>query len=139
MYRKDHTTIFSLWSKKVIPSPPLGTRYRLTKMTREVKQSCHRTRQHFSVLRPSYYIKKSQKERSWQDQSQAVNVSLGINPMKVRRPNFPEIKMTELDAIDMDNKAPFPVRVCHKFGLSCSFLSRALHIHHLKSQSGQVK
>ena len=41
--------------------------------------------------------------------------------MKVRRPNIPEIKVTELDAIDMENKAPFPVRVCNKLWLSCSF------------------
>ena len=29
--------------------------------------------------------------------------------------------MTELDAVDMDNKASFPGKVSNKFGLSCSF------------------
>ena len=43
------------------------------------------------------------------------------NPIKVRRPNTPETKVTGLDAIDTDNKAPFPVRVCDNFGPSCSF------------------
>ena len=28
------------------------------------------------------------------------------NPMKARRPNTPEIKVTDLDAIDTDNMAP---------------------------------
>ena len=39
----------------------------------------------------------------------------------------------------MDNKAPSPVRVCDRFGPSCSFGSRVLHIPHLKIQIGQVK
>ena len=43
------------------------------------------------------------------------------NPMKARRPNTSETEMTDLDAIDTDNKAPFPVMVCDKFGPSCSF------------------
>ena len=41
--------------------------------------------------------------------------------MKMRRPNTQETKVTDLDAIDKDNMAPFPVRVCDRFRLSCSF------------------
>ena len=41
--------------------------------------------------------------------------------MKVRRSNTPETKVTDLDAIDTDNKAPFPVRVCDRFVPSWSF------------------
>ena len=41
--------------------------------------------------------------------------------MKAGRPNTPEMKVTDLDAIDTDNKALFPVKVCDRFRLSCSF------------------
>ena len=41
--------------------------------------------------------------------------------MKARKPNTPETKMTGLDAIDTDSKAPFPVKLCDRFGPSCSF------------------
>ena len=43
-YRKDHTTestIFTPWSKKVIPFPLLDGKYKLFRMIRDRKQQCH--------------------------------------------------------------------------------------------------
>ena len=57
------------------------------------------------------------------------------NPIKARRPNTSEIKVTELDVIDMDNKALFLVRVCNKFRLSCSFCKQGAP--HLSPQESE--
>ena len=59
------------------------------------------------------------------------------NPMKVRRPSTSETKMTDLDAIDSNNMALSPAKVCNRFGLSCSLCKQGdPHIPHLKSQIG---
>ena len=41
--------------------------------------------------------------------------------MKAKRPNTPEMTMTNLDTIDIDKKLPLPVKICDRYGLSCSF------------------
>ena len=40
--------------------------------------------------------------------------------MKAKRPNTPEMTMTNLVTIDTDKKAPLSVNVCDRFGPSCS-------------------
>ena len=41
--------------------------------------------------------------------------------MKTKRPDIPETAVNNLDTVDMDNKALLSVKVCNRFGLSCSF------------------
>ena len=41
--------------------------------------------------------------------------------MKTNRPNTPETTVTNNDTTDMDKKGPLSVKVCERFGLSCSF------------------
>ena len=41
--------------------------------------------------------------------------------MKAKKPNTPETTVTNGDAIDTDKKAPLSLKVCNRFGLSCSF------------------
>ena len=44
------------------------------------------------------------------------------NPMKTKRPNTPETSVTNMDTTDMDKmKVPLSVKVCERFGPSCSF------------------
>ena len=42
------------------------------------------------------------------------------NPMKTKRPNTPEMTVTNMDTRDMKKKVPLSVKVCKMFGLSCS-------------------
>ena len=46
------------------------------------------------------------------------------NPMKAKRPDTPEMMMTNLDTIDIDKKMPLPVKICDRYGLSCSFCNQ---------------
>ena len=42
--------------------------------------------------------------------------------MKTKRPNTPETPVTNMDITDMDKaKLPLSVKVCERFGPSCSF------------------
>ena len=43
------------------------------------------------------------------------------NPMKAKWHNSPETTMTNLDTIDTGNKVLLSVKVCDRFGPSCSF------------------
>ena len=44
-----------------------------------------------------------------------------FNPTKTRKPNAPETKVSDLDKIDTDIKAPVLTKACHRFGLSCPY------------------
>ena len=37
------------------------------------------------------------------------------NPVKAKRPNTPDMMMTNLDTIDTDKKVSLPVKVCDRF------------------------
>ena len=51
-----------------------------------------------------------------------------FNPIKTRRPNTPEAKVSDLDMINTNIEAPVPVKVCDRFGLLCSYCEwGALH------------
>ena len=44
------------------------------------------------------------------------------NPMKTKRHNTPETSVTNMDTADIDKmKVPLSVKVCKRFGPSCSF------------------
>ena len=43
------------------------------------------------------------------------------NPMKTKRPNTPEMTVNNLDTIDTDKKVQISVKMCDRFGPSCSF------------------
>ena len=51
------------------------------------------------------------------------------NPMKMKRPNTPDLTVTNMDMTDLDKmKAPLSVKVCDRFGLMCQFCKQsALH------------
>ena len=42
-----------------------------------------------------------------------------FNPIKTRRPNIPQAKVSDVDTI-ADIEASVPVKACNEFGLSCS-------------------
>ena len=44
-----------------------------------------------------------------------------FDPIKTRRPNTPDIKVSELDKIYTDIKAQIQTKACERFGLSCSY------------------
>ena len=57
-----------------------------------------------------------------------------FNPIRFRKPNNPDIKVTERDTIDIDIKAPLPIKACDRFGLSCSFCKQG-SLHPLPQES----
>ena len=49
-----------------------------------------------------------------------------FNPIKMRRPNTPNTKVSELDKVYI--KAPIQTKACDRFGLLCSYFKQgALH------------
>ena len=140
--RKDHTiesTIFTLWTKKVIPFPFLRHKiqaYQDDKRNETVLPWNGGNTFQFSA--PPMTSRNPRKRAPDMIRVRWLSKSR-YNPMKGGRPNTPEINVTDLDAIDMENKIPSPVKVCDRIGLSCSFCKQALHIPHLKIQIGQVK
>ena len=130
MYRKVHTAesmMFTPWSKKVIPFPSLR-KYKLFRMIRDRRQQCHGMMAvHFSSLPLPTCLETQEREpltkirTKWSGRNR-------FNPIKTRRANTPETKMSDLDKIDTDIKAPKVMKACDTFGLSCSYCEQgALH------------
>ena len=123
MYRKDHTmkpTIFTPWNKKVIPSP-LMHKIQAYKEDKRNETSLQQNNGHmFQFSAPPMTSRNPRKRTPGKIRARWLS-KYRYNPMKARRPNTPQIKVADLDAIDMDNKVPSPVRVYNRFGLSCSF------------------
>ena len=44
-----------------------------------------------------------------------------LNPIKTRRPNTPETKVSDLDKINTNIEAPVVVKACDRFGLLCPY------------------
>ena len=62
-----------------------------------------------------------------------------FNPIKAKRPNTPEAKVSDQDAIDADIETPVPVKACNRFRLSCSYSKQGALILHPKNQTGIAK
>ena len=144
-YRKDHTaesTIFTPWSKKVIPFPSL--RWKIQAFQDDKRQNTttpwndsNSNRVQFSAtpkmprsLRKQTTVKIRPR---WSGRNQ-------FNPIKTRRPNTLDTKVSESDRVNI--KAPILTRACDSFrasGYSAHIVSRVPCILHLKSQIGQVR
>ena len=46
-----------------------------------------------------------------------------FNPIKIRRPNTLDAKVSELDKVDI--KAQIPIKACDRFRLSCSYCKQS--------------
>ena len=47
--------------------------------------------------------------------------------MKMKRPNTPDIPVTNMDMTDLDKmKAPLSAEVCDRFGLMCQFCKQSI-------------
>ena len=120
-YRKSHTTIFTPLNKKVIPFPYIRCKIQAYQDDKRNETALPwNNGSTFQFSAPPMTSRNSRKRAPGKIRARLFSKSR-YNPMKVRRPNTPDIKVTKLDTIDTDNKAPFLVRVCDRFGLSCSF------------------
>ena len=118
-YRKDHTvesTIFTLWSKKAVCFPSLRCKIQAYQDDKRNETALPwNSGSIFQFSAPPMTSQNPRKRAPGKIRAKWWSKSR-YKPMKVRWSNTPEIKVTDLDAIDMDNKAPFPVRVCDMFG-----------------------
>ena len=112
IYRKAHTTestIFTMWSKKVIPCSSLRRKiqaYQDDKRSETVLPWNNGNTFQFSA--PPMAQNNPRKRAPGKIRARQLNKSR-YNPMKAKRPNAPETTMTNLDTIDTDKKVPFPV------------------------------
>ena len=123
-YRKDHTTksmIFTLWSKKVIPFPSLKRKIQANQDNKRSKTVVPWNNGYTFQFSAPFMIQNNPRKRApgkirarWSNKSR-------YNPMKTKRPNTPEMTMANFDTIDVDKKVPLPVKVCDRYGPSCSF------------------
>ena len=49
-----------------------------------------------------------------------------FNPIKIRRPNTPETKVSDLDRVDTDIKVPILTKACNRFGLPCYYCEQGV-------------
>ena len=113
--------IFTPWSKKVLPFPSLRHKIQAFQDKRGHQMALPwNTGRTFQFFSPPNMPRNSRKRTPdkirtrWSDKNR-------FNPIKTTRPNTPQKRVTELDAIGIDIEAPVPVKVCHKFRLLCSF------------------
>ena len=123
-YRKDHmmeSTIFTPWSKKVIPFPSLRCKiqaYQDVKRSERVLPWNNGSTFQFSA--PPMMQNNPRKRAPGKISARWLSKSR-YNPMKAKRPNTPETTMTKLDNIDTDKKPSLSAKICDRFGPSCSF------------------
>ena len=90
-------------------------------MTREVRWCCHGiTAILFKFSATPMTQNKARKRAPGKIRARWSNKSR-CSPIKAKRLNTLEMTMTNLDTIDIDKKAPLPVKICDRYGLSCSF------------------
>ena len=131
--------IFTPWSKKVIPFPSLRHKIQAYQDGKRNETELQwNSGNIFQFSAPPMKSRNPRREALVKIRARSLNKSR-YNPMKTKMPNTPEIKVRDLDAIDMDNKAPSPVRACEKFRHHAHFVSMMFHIPLLRSQIGQAK
>ena len=120
-YRKDHTresTIFTLWSKKVIPFTSL--RQKIQAFQDDKGQNMTMPWNNSNMVQFSAPPKMLRNLRKWSTSKIRTRwAEIASNPIKTRRPNTPDTKASELDRVDI--KAPIPKKACGSFSLSCSY------------------
>ena len=141
MYGKDHTVesmIFTPWGKKVTPFPSLRHKiqaYKDDQRSGSILQWGNSSQ--FSALPVTQTNPRKRapgKIRArWSNKAR-------YNPMKMKRPNTPNVPVTNMDTTDSDKiKEPLSVKVCSRFGLMCQFCKQSI-LHPLpKNQTEQTK
>ena len=115
------STIFTPWSKKVIPFPSLRHKiqaYQDDKRSERVLLWNNGST--FQFFAPPMMQNNPRKRAPGKIRARWP-IKSRYNPMKGKRPSTPEMTMTKLDNIDTDKKAPLSVRICNRFGPSWSF------------------
>ena len=123
-YRKDHTTesmIFTPWSKKMILFPSLRRKIQTYQDDKRIETVLPRNNGNtFQFSAPPMGQINPRKRAPEKIRTRWLTKSRD-NPMKAKRSSTPEMMMTNLDTMDTGKKVPLPVKVCNRFGLSCSF------------------
>ena len=126
-YRKDHTTestIFTLWSKKVILFPSL--RWEIQAFQDDKRQNMTipwNEGNAFQFSAPPKVPRNPRKHTTGKIRTRWSGRNR-FNPIKMRRPNTPDTKVLGLDRIDI--KAPILAKACDSFGLSCSYCKQGV-------------
>ena len=107
-YRKDHTaesTVFTPWNKKVTPFFSLRCKIQAFKDDQRDEKVLQRVHA-FQFLAPPVTQTNPQKRAP------------GKFRTKIKRPNTPNLPMTNMDTTDSNKvEAPLSVKVCDRFGL----------------------
>ena len=122
IYRKDHTTepkIFTPWSKKVIPFPSLRQKIQAFQDKRQEMTVPWNDGSAFQFSAPPKTSRNPTKRTTGKIRTRWSGRNR-FNPIKARRHNTPETKVSELDKIDTDIRAPILTKACDRSGLSCS-------------------
>ena len=122
-YRKDHTTehtIFTPWSKKVIAFPSLGHKIQAFQDNKRHEVTLPWNNDSTFLFSAPPRMSRIQKRTTCKIRTRWLGKNR-FNPIKTRRPNTPEAKVSDLDTIDIDIEAPLPVKACNRFGLLCSY------------------
>ena len=116
-YHKDHDIY--LWSKKVIPFPSL--RWKIQAFQDDKRQKTAMPWNNGSAFQFSAHPKMPRKPRKRTTGKMRTRWfgRTRFNPIKMRRPNTPDTKVSELDKINI--MAPILTKVCDRLGLSCSY------------------
>ena len=126
-YKKDHTsesTTFTPWSKKVILFPSL--RWKIQAFKNDKRQNMTKpwndgNNVQFSA--PPKMLRNLRKHTSGKIRTRWSGRNW-FNPIKVRRPNTPDTKVSDLNKTDI--VVPIPRKACDNFGLSCSYCKQGV-------------
>ena len=123
-YRKDHTAesmIFTPWSKKVIPFQSLRHKIQAFQDNKRQEMTLPwNDGSGFQFSAPLKMPRNPRKRTTGKIRPRWLGKNR-LNPIKTRSPNTPETKVTVLDRINTDIKAPVPIKASSKFGLSYSY------------------
>ena len=120
------STIFTPWSKKVIPFPSLRWKIQAFQVDKRQEMTIPWNGGNtFQFSTPPKIPRNLGKQTTgkirtrWSDRNR-------FNAIKMRRSNILDTKVSELDKVDI--KAPLLTKTCDRFSLSCSYCKQgALH------------
>ena len=116
--------IFTLWSKNVAPFPSLRCKIQAYQDDQRCERVLPWNRGNtFQFYAPPITQNNPRKRAPGKIRARWSNKSR-YNPMKTKRSNTPEMTVTNMDTMDMDKKVPLSVKVCKRFGSSCSFCKK---------------
>ena len=126
-YRKDHTTestIFTPWRKKLIPFSFL--RWEIHAFQDDKRQNMTipwKDNNTFQFSTPSKMPRYLTKQTTGKIRTRWLSRNQ-FNPIKTKRHNTPDIKVSELDRVDI--KAPILIKACDSFSLSCLYCKQGV-------------